>query len=43
MDFCRSGLEYTKQLVQLRLDYLTEDHGGLTEAETQAEEPDDAA
>ena len=35
MDFCRSGLEYTEQLVQLRLDYLTEDHGSLSEIETK--------
>ena len=33
MKFTRAGLEYSEQLVQLRLDYLTEDHGSLSDEE----------
>ena len=35
MHFDKAGLEYSDQLVQIRLDYLTEDHGGLTQDETE--------
>lgn len=33
MEFKKAGLECSEQLVQLRLDYLTEDHGSLTQHE----------
>ena len=35
MTFCTVGVEYLQQLVQLRLDYLTEDHGSLSDEETK--------
>lgn len=33
MKFDKAGIEYKDQLIQLRLDYLTEDHGSLTDEE----------
>ena len=33
MEFSKAGLEYIEQLVQLRLDFLTEDHGTLSDEE----------
>lgn len=33
MIYDKAGIEYSEQLVQLRLDYLTEDHGSLSDKE----------
>lgn len=35
MVFAKAGLEYSQQLVDLRLAYLTEDHGSLTDEEVK--------
>jgi len=35
MLFCKAQIEHTNQLVQLRLDYLAEDHGSLSPQESE--------